>query len=166
MTQTPPSTRSLILVPAIITLAVTALRFGLELGGAPAWLANAEAGGPGALIGIAWLPLVFGPYFAFRLRPFTSSTGALAKRLAGTLVAYGLAARIPVVLLTIAALFAEWGTHYEKFPFEGGLGAKIGVTLGAQLVFWACVWTPLTGTIAGLIANALRPRNDTVAVAP
>ena len=57
----------LIAVPAIITLAVTLLRLVGELQhwGMP-WFGN-KAGGEGAIIGISWLPLIFGPYFAIKL---------------------------------------------------------------------------------------------------
>lgn len=57
----------LIAIPALITLAVTFLRLVGELKqwGMP-WFGS-EAGGQGAIVGISWLPLIFGPYFAFRL---------------------------------------------------------------------------------------------------
>lgn len=57
----------LITVPALITLAVTILRLVGELQhwGKP-WVGN-EAGGGAALIGISWLPIIFGPYFAWKL---------------------------------------------------------------------------------------------------
>ncbi len=57
----------LIAVPAVITLAVTLLRLAgeLEHWGMP-WFGN-RAGGEGAVVGISWLPFVFGPYFAIKL---------------------------------------------------------------------------------------------------
>ena len=57
----------LIAIPALITLAVTILRLVGELKHWPSPWFNAAAGGGGALVGIAWLPIVFGPYFALRL---------------------------------------------------------------------------------------------------
>jgi hypothetical protein len=62
-----PRTRDLVLVPAIITLAVTALRLVGELEHWSPTLFNRAGGGGGAIIGISWLPLVFGVYFAWRL---------------------------------------------------------------------------------------------------
>jgi hypothetical protein len=57
----------LITVPALITLVITILRLVGELQHWPApWVSNA-AGGGGAIIGISWLPLIFGPYFAWKL---------------------------------------------------------------------------------------------------
>jgi hypothetical protein len=57
----------MILVPAVITLAVTILRLEGEL---QHWLKlffNPAAGGGAALFGIAWLPFIFRPYFAVKL---------------------------------------------------------------------------------------------------
>jgi hypothetical protein len=65
--STATEVRQLILVPSLITLAVTILRLAGERQGWPAILFSREAGGGGALVGITWLPLIFGPYFALRL---------------------------------------------------------------------------------------------------
>jgi len=62
-----PSTRDLVLVPAIITLAVTALRLVGELQHWSPTLFNRAGGGRFAIVGISWLPFVFGVYFAVRL---------------------------------------------------------------------------------------------------
>jgi hypothetical protein len=64
---TPISTTRLILVPSLITLAVTILRLVGELQHWPSPLFNNSAGGGGAIIGISWLPFIFGPYFAVKL---------------------------------------------------------------------------------------------------
>src|ERR687884_631111 len=61
------SIRRLIVVPAIITLAVTLLRLVGELQHWSTKLFNPAPGGPGALVGISWLPLIFGIYFAMKL---------------------------------------------------------------------------------------------------
>lgn len=62
-----PPVRRLILVPALITLAVTLLRLlGELLNWSPA-LFGKQAGGGGSLIGISWLVPLFGVYFAWRL---------------------------------------------------------------------------------------------------
>jgi hypothetical protein len=70
MTETGSGKKSivqLILVPSLITLGITILRLEGELHhwGSP-WF-NSSAGGGGAIIGISWLPIVFGPYFALKL---------------------------------------------------------------------------------------------------
>jgi len=61
------STWSLILTPAFVTLIVTLLRLYGELQQWPKpWFSSAPGGGS-AIIGISWLPFLFGPYFAMRL---------------------------------------------------------------------------------------------------
>src|SRR5262245_62988677 len=59
--------RELILVPSVITLAVTLLRLVGELQGWSPVLFNRVAGGGMALVGIAWLVFVFGAWFAWKL---------------------------------------------------------------------------------------------------
>jgi hypothetical protein len=151
----------MVLGAASLTLAVTLLRLMLELGKAPAWLAKRDAGGAGALIGIAWLPFVFGPYFAHRLRTGAETTWALLKRLLKTLVVYGWSAHVPVVIITLLALGFGWDTHYNKFGPENEAMAtwkKIAATLGAQLVFWSVIWTPVAGGLAGLLFHLIVPK--------
>ncbi|PYQ47989.1 MAG: hypothetical protein DMF78_22365, partial [Acidobacteria bacterium] len=67
MPETRPTVRELVLVPAIITLAVTALRLVGELQGWSPVLFNRSGGGGGAIIGIVWLVFVFGAWFAVKL---------------------------------------------------------------------------------------------------
>lgn len=83
----------LILVPAVITLVITILRLVGELQHWPSPWFNASPGGGGAVIGISWLPFIFGPYFAVKLagagdRP--SSVGkAIGFAVLGLVVAIG-----------------------------------------------------------------------------
>ena len=147
-----------VLGPALLTLAVTMLRLILEGVKAPDWLANREAGGRGALIGITWLPLIFGPWFVARLRTGVETTWALVKRLLKTLVVYGWASRVPVVIVAMLALAFGWDTHFNKFGpqlDQSAVWLKIVVTLGAQFVFWSVVWTPIVGGISGLLFHLL-----------
>jgi hypothetical protein len=77
----------LILVPALITLAVTLLRL---IGERLHWsraLFNPEAGGGGALVGISWLPPFFGLYFAWRLARAGQGPGPLGRAYALAVVA-------------------------------------------------------------------------------
>lgn len=62
-----PSLPRLILVPAVITLAVTLLRLMGELQRWSPRLFNRDPGGGAALVGIVWLIPVFGAYFALKL---------------------------------------------------------------------------------------------------
>ena len=163
------STFRLVLVPGIITLAVTLLRLTGELSDWSRTFFSPEAGGGLAIVGIAWLVPIFGVYFAAKLRaageslsggrvlgmsalailafiaisfavptimgfdpnlPSLSALGlligsslvALAIAYYGTgalgkvLFAYGLAARIPVILVMLLAILGNWGTHYDVMP--------------------------------------------------
>jgi hypothetical protein len=57
----------LILIPSIITLAITLLRLVGELNNWTPALFNKAAGGGGALLGISWLPPILGIWFAYKL---------------------------------------------------------------------------------------------------
>lgn len=67
MPESRPTVRELVLVPAIITLAVTVLRLVGELQGWSPRFFSRQGGGGGAVVGIVWLVFVFGVYFAWRL---------------------------------------------------------------------------------------------------
>jgi hypothetical protein len=58
---------SLIAVPAVITLAITILRLVGELEHWPSPFFSDVAGGGAAIVGITWLPIFFGPWFAVKL---------------------------------------------------------------------------------------------------
>ncbi len=57
----------LILIPAVISLAVTLLRLVGELQHWNEWWFNRAAGGGGSPLGISWLALLFGVYFGAKL---------------------------------------------------------------------------------------------------
>lgn len=61
------SITKLILIPSLITLAITVLRLVGELQNWSPSLFSKEPGGGGSLIGISWLPLLLGIYFAWKL---------------------------------------------------------------------------------------------------
>ena len=110
----------LILVPSLITLAITVLRLEGELRhwGSP-WFSS-SAGGGGAIVGISWLPIIFGPYFALKLAGWGEGTSSYGKAFGMTiaglvvmvlggfvLVKSGNSAAIAVIgfLLTLVAAF-------------------------------------------------------------
>ena len=120
----------------------------------PSWLANKNAGGPLALIGISWLPPILGVYFARKLLNFQ---GRLWWNLLKTLFLYGLAARIPVIIIMGFAIYGNWGTHYDAFPAGSFVNATPATKflLGGvvtQLVWWVTIWTIGTGMVTGMIA--------------
>jgi hypothetical protein len=163
--QNGPCFGKIILIPALITLGITLLRLLAELMGLPSWLASREAGGPGALIGISWLPPVFGVWFAIKL---AGSPGKLWWNLLKTLFLYGLAARIPVIIIMGLAIFGDWGTHYDAFAPGVYIAAtpmtkfiQGGVII--QLVFWLLFWTVGSGMLTGMIAARISSRRTSKA---
>lgn len=194
-------TRKLILVPALITLAVTLLRLTGELLHWSKTLFNPEAGGGGALVGITWLAPVFGAYFGFKLARagFSGATGpAIGFALLGLLImpiggftgirlglpeqglstlglfvvlsivgaviayrgwpalgrvllAYGLAARIPVVLLMLAAMLGNWGTHYDAVGPQYAAMSPIAKWLLFGLLPQLTIWIWFTIALGGLL---------------
>jgi hypothetical protein len=77
--ENPVSIGRLILVPALITLGVTILRLVGELLHWSKLLFNPEAGGGFAPIGIWWLPIIFGIYFALKLAGAGAGPASLGK---------------------------------------------------------------------------------------
>lgn len=202
------STRRLVLVPALITLAITLLRLVGEVNRWSPALFSREGGGGRALIGIVWLVPLVGVYFALRLRKAghgpASRGRAIGHALAGvalfavlvtvafrvmssmvprvaiinvaaalgawvacrgwpalgrTQFIYALAARIPVAIVMLVAMAANWGTHYELGPPglpEMGLVQKwILIGLIPQLVFWVG-FTVIVGCLFGSLALLFR----------
>lgn len=80
-----------------------------------------------------------------------------------TLLAYGLAARVPVVVIMFLALWGDWGTHYDAlpraFPGLGWFAKFLWLGLFPQILFWVG-FTIVTGMLFGVAAAWLRePRN-------
>jgi len=202
----------LIFIPSVITLAVTLLRLVGELQVWPTVLFSREAGGGGSIIGITWLALIFGVYFALKIaRAGEATPGAgrvigfallglvmtfvggylgfgmkaefpgkiiigLAlivvggvipflgwKALSKVLLAYGYAARIPVVIVMYFAMRGDWHTHYDAippdFPTDLSFWAKyIQLAVVPQMVMWIA-FTIIMGSLFGGIAIALARRN-------
>ena len=204
-------TRKLILVPALITLAVTLLRLTGELMHWSKALFNPAPGGGGALVGIAWLVPVFGIYFGRKVAKaglagptgpaigfallgllivpiggFTAVALGMSQQsllllgvfvvlsivgaviayrgwpaLGRVLLAYGLAARMPVALVMLAAMLGNWGTHYDlpppDFPAMSPIAKWVIIGLVPQMTIW--IWfTIAAGALCGAIAAALTGR--------
>jgi hypothetical protein len=197
----------LIAVPAIITLIITILRLVGELQHWPAPWFNSAAGGGGAIIGISWLPIIFGPYFAWKLAmagegpasigkaigmclvglalfvvgAFLAFTGfskhltavlvlGFAVQLVGafvprmgwralgnTLLAYALAARIPVLIVMFIAMSANgghgWGTHYDVVGPELANASFVQKFVYAAVVPQMTLWIAWTTVIGGLMGS-------------
>lgn len=112
---THPSITRLILVPALITLAVTVLRLVGELQHWSKLLFNPSAGGGAALVGISWLPFIFGPYFALKL----AGSGELPRSLGK-----GIGFALLGVVLTIGGAFLAFGPK-PQFPGKFVVGLLV-----------------------------------------
>jgi hypothetical protein len=80
--------------------------------------------------------------------------------LAKTLLSYGLAARIPVAIVMLIAIFGNWGTHYDvtppdwQYPDMGPLPKWFLIGLVPQLTLWVYL-TVVGGMILGGLVYGL-----------
>ncbi len=95
----PTSIAGLITIPALITLGITILRLVGELEQWPKPWFSAAAGGGGAIVGISWLPIIFGPYFALKLAGAGEGPSS-----AGKAIGY---AFLGLALLVVSGVVAE-----------------------------------------------------------
>jgi hypothetical protein len=203
----------LIWIPAVISLLITVMRVAGELlHWSPRWFSSDTGGTVPAsavswVIGITWLALPFGAYFAYRLsadglRPHSTRLWVLLA-LAGLLIiygsplvlvpllrtlpigfprilliiwlymvvaaalqyfawpalfkvllAYGVAARLPVVIVMSLAMAGGWGTHYDYVGMPPQFSMPLiprflWLAFFPQLVFWVA-FTIAAGSIGGL----------------
>jgi hypothetical protein len=117
-TDSKVSVGSLILVPAIITLAITILRLIGELQGWSPLFFNKAPGGGFALVGISWLPIIFGPYFAWKVVAAGEGPSSWGK-------AFGMTGLAIVVLVL--------GSVIEFFGFTKGMLAVFALAAVVQL---------------------------------
>ncbi len=175
----------LVLVPALVTLALTQRKLTGDLLG---W---SEMGLP---FEITWLVPLFGAYFALHLqkvdgsapsagrvlrgtllpltlfvagliilRPTSGGMGFLSllavilvrrawPRLGNALLAYGLAARLPVIVTMLAATLGGWDTVFDVSPYNVLAGTL------PQLTVWFA-FTVVAGSVAASVALALHERH-------
>ncbi len=133
-----PTTRELVLVPALITLAITILRLVGELQGWSPRLFNRAAGGGGALVGISWLPFVFGPYFAWRLGTTGDLPARLGRAFGMALLGLGIVAAT-AVLANVAGVppLAAVGLVSVIALLGGWVAARGWPSLGRTLLVYA-----------------------------
>jgi len=121
------SVTRLILIPAIITLAVTLLRLTGELLHWSSILFSRAEGGGGAIVGISWLPFVFGPFFAVKLWDRNHRPSSCGKTIGFALLGF--------LVLGCGSLFAF--TPVFAFPGHILLGLLLIVAAAAlQFVPW------------------------------
>jgi len=117
-----------------------------------------------AVLGFAAFSVVKSPVGQLAVFAVTSWVALLAARpgwpaLWRVLLAYGLAARIPVLIVMFFSIFGGWDTHYAKprpdFPPMGPWGLVFWTAVLPQLSIW--VWMTIAGgMIFGAIAVAVR----------
>jgi hypothetical protein len=151
------SIRRLIVVPAVITFAVTLLRLVGELQHWSPKFFSREGGGAFAIVGIVWLVPIFGIYFAIRVKQAghgpTSRGRAIGFALTALVVGVVLSIIIfklslpivaTIVLANLAMLLALW-IAYRGWPELGkveaiyGLAARIPVAI-LMFVAMAANW--------------------------
>ena len=115
--------RGLVLIPAIITLGITLLRLAGELAHWSPRFFSPAAGGGFAIVGISWLPFLFGPYFAVKLA--RSGQGA-----SGVWKTFGLG--LLGFAIIVAGGYEGFGPQF-KFPGREIVGMLL-VVLGPILV--------------------------------
>jgi len=99
------------MIPALITLGITILRVVGELEHWPKPWFSAAAGGGGAIVGISWLPIIFGPYFAWKLAGAGDGPASVGKAIG--LVLAGL------VVLVAGGVIAGIAATKQSFNLAG-----------------------------------------------
>ena len=124
----------LILIPAIITLAVTFLRLTGEMLHWSSILFSRAEGGGAAIVGITWLPFIFGPYFAFKLWDKGHIPSSPGKTIGYAILGFALLAAGAIIGFAPVV----------SFPGRLALGLVLMVAAGAlQFVPWRALATTL-----------------------
>ncbi|HEX5482155.1 MAG TPA: hypothetical protein VFZ08_05960 [Terriglobia bacterium] len=139
------NTLRLIWIPAVITLAITLVRLLGELKHWPAPWFVASAGGGGAIIGIAWLPIIFGPYFALKLKNRGQGPESNGKAIGFSILG--------LVVLAFGGFLAFSGGEIQ---ISGKTLIAFIIMLIAAFVPWAG-WGSLTKTLVAYAYSARIP---------
>jgi hypothetical protein len=138
MPETRPTVRELVLVPALITLAVTALRLIGELQRWDQRFFNRAGGGPGAIIGIVWLVFIFGAWFGWKLARAGDGPSGLGRAFGfpvlGILI---VAATVALTVATKMAPLLSIGLISIMFLVAGAVATRGWPSLGKVLFVYA-----------------------------
>ncbi len=138
MTNGSSNAGRMILIPSIITLAVTLLRLIGELKHWNETFFKSGYGGSGAVVGITWLALIFAVYFALKLRK----------------AGYGLQSKGKAIGLSILALVLFVGGTFTIFKETGGLQSTLLLVVGLVVITagicvmrsaWPAYWNVMMG---------------------
>lgn len=150
--ETPPRTLSLVIVPALLTLAITGLRLvGQIQEWNPTVFGRPEAGGGSALLGISWLIFVFGLWFGIRLQRAGAGPRSPGKALLISLVAIGL---VMGGMPALQAAGVMWFPDAEHPGEPRGLAWMLGLmACGCLVAVVAWARAALTLLVYGLLAR-------------
>ena len=102
------------------------------------------------MFGIFVVASIVGGVIAFRAWP------ALGR----VLFAYGLAARIPVVIVMLVAILGNWGTHYDvappNLPEMNPFAKWFAIGVLPQLTIWIWFTIAVGGIFGSVVALATR----------
>jgi hypothetical protein len=150
MVNSSTSVWKIILVPSLITLAVTILRLIGELGSWNEVFFRKTPGGGGAVVGIVWLAFVFAVYFAVKLQNSGESPASAGKAIGLTLLAFA-------VFVGGETLVAKGMNSTSPPVMLGGLVVIIA-SLFVMRMAWPAYWNVL-------VCYALAARIPVVVVA-
>jgi hypothetical protein len=128
MADAPPrvSTFRLVLVPAILTLGVTLLRlYGERQGWDPKFFSR-EAGGKLALVGISWLPFLFGIYFAAKLARAGQGPRSTGRAIGFAIVGIAIAVGGIIGIVKAKLPFEQTSLAVNGVALLGGIIAAMG----------------------------------------
>ncbi len=125
----------MILVPSLITLAVTLLRLVGELRGWSDLFFRRSAGGFGAIVGITWLAVLFAVYFAIQLQ----REGDVPSKPSRSIL---------LALLALALTFVGFNVMYIGYPDPGSLTQAVGASIIIAALYvmrlsWPSYWKVL-----------------------
>jgi hypothetical protein len=125
----------LIMMPALITLAVSILRLVGELEHWSTVLFNPTPGGGAAIVGITWLAFIFGVYFALKLAGAGQGPASSGKAIGFAVLGF---------LLVFVGVFLAFGPK-PAFPGKMVVGLLV-MAVGGAVPFRA--WPALAKTLA------------------
>jgi len=130
------SVAKLVLVPGVITFAVTVLRLVGELQHWSSVLYSRSAGGGGAVVGIVWLAFIFAIYFAVKLQ-----RGGEGLQSSGKAIGLAVLALVIFIAGGFLPFLGSGGTRVLRLSMLGSLGGVISVV--AVIVMreaWPAYW--------------------------
>ena len=138
--------REMVMIPAVITLAITLLRLAGELMHGPAALFNPAPGGPWAIVGIIWLAPVFGIYFALKLSARANEPQSVIRA-----IGFPFLAIVVIYLLSFAGSMIHIQQHFYGRLLYGYTAFAL-----AALVTWPA-WPSLFRTLVAYAYSARLP---------